>query len=535
MRPQVALGLLFRGSNVAGGRATTYCMGLTVPEGIALGNSPKVVRRSFRARDSPTVDGYRPVVLAVPCPGDVRSIGEMAYGSAPAAAGSPEPTAAPLSGRYRKRDARSTGPTGVHTGHRRHEASVTPPNQSCRGCHQAGLDAILDLGVQPHAASFPTADELVDAPAWPLVLARCRSCGLFQLAGEAPPESDIVGTPAPTASATIARHAEGLVEEVIATGLVRAGGRVVDLASHGGHLAPFLARRGIEATVVEAVPWRVEELRAAGHHVVAADPEAPGFDWSAVMGAELVVDFFRLAHLANLDAGLAAIAAMLGPGGAAVVEFDYALTTIAETQFDAIRHGHFSYLTLHAIEPIVARHGLVVADATRHPVYGGTLRLVLRQGRNAMGSANVDGIRAAERDAGLSDRARLAAFADSVTARCEALQSHLSDARKLGRSVVGYGAPTRASTLLNAAGVTTREIAYTVDRAASKQGRHLPGSGILIRSPDFLRASPPDEVLILTWDIAAEVAAQLDDLPSETRFVVPLPELADVGRPGVQD
>ena len=56
----------------------------------------------------------------------------------------------------------------------------------------------------------------------------------------------------------------GLVDEVVAAGLLGPGTRVVDLASHGGHTAPMLRDRGIDATVYEAVPWRAAALRAGG-------------------------------------------------------------------------------------------------------------------------------------------------------------------------------------------------------------------------------------------------------------------------------
>ena len=111
------------------------------------------------------------------------------------------------------------------------------------------------------------------------------------------------------------------------------------------------------------------------------------------------------------------------------------------------------------------------------------------------------------------------------------MRGHLEQAAAGGRTVAGYGAPTRAVTLLNAAGVTVRELPYTVDRSPAKHGRYLPGTGIPIRDPGALFDAPPDELLILVWDLADEVVAQLPELAGRTRFVTPLPALADVGPP----
>ena len=404
------------------------------------------------------------------------------------------------------------------------------PIGACRACHAAEPVVVLDLGTQPRADSFPATAEVADDARWPLVLGRCPRCGLFQLLGDSPPEEDLVGAAAWTSSATMAAHVDGLIDEVVAAGLLGPGTRVVDLASHGGHTAPMLRQRGIDSTVYEAVPWRAAALRADGHRVIEADPEDVA---AAEAGsADLLIDVYRLAHLPDLDAGVAAIAQLLAPDGAAVIEFDHALSTIGEVQFDALRHGHFSYLTLAALRPLLVRHGLAVTHAVPQPVYGGALRIRLRPAA-APASAAVDpsvaAVLEAERSAGLDDPAFLAGLAGRVADRCAALREHLEVAAREGRRVVGYGAPTRAVTLLNAAGVTARDLPFTVDRSSAKHGRFLPGTGIPIRDPHELVNMPPDELLILTWDLADEVVAQLGELAGRTRFVVPLPALADIG------
>ena len=66
--------------------------------------------------------------------------------------------------------------------------------------------------------------------------------------------------------------------------------------------------------------------------------------------------------------------------------------------------------------------------------------------------------------------------------------------------------------MLNACGITTAEIACIADPDRAKHGRHLPGSRIPIVSPDVLLTEPPDDILVLPWTNAAEVAAPLHPL-----------------------
>ena len=55
----------------------------------------------------------------------------------------------------------------------------------------------------------------------------------------------------------------------------------------------------------------------------------------------------------------------------------------------------------------------------------------------------------------------------------------------------------------------------------------MPGAGVPIHSVEHLLADRPDDVVILTWDIADEVVAQLRRMSVETGWApklhVPLP------------
>jgi hypothetical protein len=107
------------------------------------------------------------------------------------------------------------------------------------------------------------------------------------------------------------------------------------------------------------------------------------------------------------------------------------------------------------------------------------------------------------------------------------LLDFLIGTRRSGKRVVGYGAPAKATTLLNFCGIRTDLLAYTVDRSPHKQGRLVPGVRIPIDVPDRIFESKPDYVVILPWNIADEVRDQLSGVAAwDGRFVVAIPSLA---------
>jgi len=78
--------------------------------------------------------------------------------------------------------------------------------------------------------------------------------------------------------------------------------------------------------------------------------------------------------------------------------------------------------------------------------------------------------------------------------------------------------------LLNYCGIRTDFLDYTVDRSPHKQGKFLPGTRIPIHSPERLRETQPDYVLILPWNLKDEILAQLAYVREwGGRFVVPIP------------
>jgi hypothetical protein len=111
-----------------------------------------------------------------------------------------------------------------------------------------------------------------------------------------------------------------------------------------------------------------------------------------------------------------------------------------------------------------------------------------------------------------------------VAAHRDALRAFLSGLKAEGLSIAGYAAPAKASTLLNYCDIGPETLDYVVDRAATKQGRRIPGVDVPILAPEHMIDTPPDVVLILAWNIAGEIAAQLKPLVDRgVRLATPMP------------
>jgi SAM-dependent methyltransferase len=304
------------------------------------------------------------------------------------------------------------------------------------------------------------------------------------------------------------------------------------LASNDGYLLQYFVEAGINVLGVEpalnvaaaAIDKGVPTLTEFFHEAVAHRLVAAG------KAADLIVANNVLAHVPDLNTFVAGMRVLLKPRGVITVEFPHLMRLIDGNQFDTIYHEHFSYFSLLAAERVFAAHGLTVFDVEELWTHGGSLRLFVRHAadHSRPPSAQVAALRAREEEGGYANPpgGPYASFERRVRATKRNLLEFLIDAKRMGKAVVGYGAPGKGNTLLNYCGIGTDFLDFTVDRNPYKHGRFLPGTHIPIHPPGQIEATRPDYILILPWNLQDEIMAQLAHVRDwGARFVVPIPEL----------
>src|SRR5262249_26890634 len=160
--------------------------------------------------------------------------------------------------------------------------------------------------------------------------------------------------------------------------------------------------------------------------------------------------------------------------------------------------------------------------------HGGSLRIYARHIADTSKAVNprVTELKAREEAAGFTQLELYFSFAEKVKETKRKLLEFLINAKKAGKSIVGYGAPGKGNTLLNYCGIRTDFIDYTVDRNPYKQGKFTPGTHIPICHPDKIKETKPDYLLILPWNLKDEIMAQTAYIGEwGGQFVMAIPEV----------
>ncbi|MDT4991889.1 MAG: hypothetical protein QOH97_1781 [Actinoplanes sp.] len=402
---------------------------------------------------------------------------------------------------------------------------------SCRLCGEPLTETFVDLGMSPLCESYLPAPKL-DGPEtfYPLHVRICSACLLVQLPAYVPGE-EIFSDYAyfSSYSDSWVAHAKRYADEMTDRLGLGPGSLVAEVASNDGYLLQHFVAAGIPVVGVEPAANIAEVARAKG---IRTQVDFLGAKTGAAVAAEygradLVVGNNVYAHVPDIVDFTAGLAALVKPAGLVTLEFPHLLRLIERNQYDTIYHEHYQYLSLLTAIRALASGGLTAVDVDELITHGGSLRVHARPaGAAGEPGPNVKAVLAAEEAAGLHTLAGHAGFAESVFGIKRDLVRFLLAARAEGRSVVGYGAPGKGNTLLNHCGIRADLMAYTVDRSPHKQGWYLPGTHIPIRHPDRIAADRPDYVLVLPWNLRAEISEQLSFVREwGGRLVFPIPTL----------
>jgi SAM-dependent methyltransferase len=384
---------------------------------------------------------------------------------------------------------------------------------ACRFCG-APIDTVFaDLGMSPLANSYlPPERANAMEPFYPLRALVCEHCLLVQLQQFETPEA-IFSEYAyfSSYSTTWLEHSRRYVEAMIERWGLGTSSQVVELASNDGYLLQYFVERGVPVLGVEpAANVAAAAIERGVPTVVEFFGVATAERLAAGRKADLLLGNNVLAHVPDLNDFVAGMKVLLAGDGVITMEFPHLLRLIEDNQYDTIYHEHFSYFSFLTVRQVFAAHGLRLFDVEELETHGGSLRIYGAHADDAS-KPETDRARellAREEAAGLTDLATYRGYARRVTDDKRAVLSLLIDLKREGRSIVGYGAPAKGNTLLNYCGIGTDFLDYTVDLNPHKQGHLLPGSHVPIRPVEALRETQPDVVVILPWNLRAEIMEQ---------------------------
>lgn len=403
------------------------------------------------------------------------------------------------------------------------------PILECQICASDKLKSVLFLGYVPPVNTMPPVGErAVEQPAFPLELFRCEECSLVQIGLEVDAEV-LFPYSYPYLSGTTKILRENFAElyrEASSLIKLSADDLVVDVGSNDGSL--------------------LINFKEGGHRVLGVEPSRAG-EVARDRGIETLTDYFGVklatrlrgergaakvitaanvfAHIGDVHNVTKGVVEWLAEDGVFISESHYLLDLIETLQYDTVYHEHLRYYALGALEALFARHGLEVFHVKRIPTHGGSIRVYAARSGQYPIQTSVAERRADEERFGLYDGSALKTFAARVVCSKLTLYKLLAGLKKDHTRIVGIGAPSRASTLINYVGLDDGIMDSVMEVSGShKLDKYIPGTRIPVIDETALYRNQPDYALLLSWHIADELAVNLRRRGYKGKFIVPLPD-----------
>ena len=402
--------------------------------------------------------------------------------------------------------------------------------ETCRLCGGRHLERVIELVPTPPGNHFVALQDLGTAQkAYPLDIDFCSDCHHLQLGHVVHPEilyqknySYVSGT-----SPVFVKHLKDYASYVVSRFALPAQGLVLDIGSNDGTALSFFQQAGYKVLGIDPA---TEIVESANHKGIETLCEFFGLEvarkYATKYGKAILINSHNAcAHIDDLKGVIEGVEHWLADDGLFVVEVGYLLDIVQNGWFDTIYHEHVDF---HSVEPFVAffrRCGLEVISSQRVSPQGGSIRLIAQKlGRPRKADQSVSELISLEREAGLNRRETFIEFGHKINRIGADLSKLIKELKQKGATIAGFGAPTKATTLLSHFQLG-QALDFLVDENPLKQNLYSPGHHIPVVSAEELYRRKPDYLLILAWNFAENIMERHRAFRAQGgQFIVPMPE-----------
>jgi len=398
-------------------------------------------------------------------------------------------------------------------------------------CGEESLAKVMSLTPTPPGNDFLTKEELGrEEPVYPLDLYFCKGCHHVQLGHVVDPQilyqknySYVSAT-----SAHFVSHLKKYAADMVERFELQADDLVADIGSNDGTCLSFFKEQGMRVVGVDPATDIAERATENGVETVA---DFFGYDLAVALrekygAAKYITSHNACAHIDDLFDVVKGVEHWLAEDGVFVLEVGYLVDVYRNTWFDTIYHEHVDYHTVAPFEKLLARVGMELIAVDRISPQGGSIRvMVQKQGGVIERDKSVDALIALEHELGLDSAEAIHQFDHKIGEVRDKLQKLLVSLKEDGKTIAGFGAPTKATTLMAHFGLDETLLDFIVDDNPLKQGLFTPTTHIPVLSADVLYERKPDYLLILAWNFAEPIMKMHQKYRDEVgQFILPMPE-----------
>jgi SAM-dependent methyltransferase len=397
-------------------------------------------------------------------------------------------------------------------------------------CDSNRIIKTFSLSPTPPGNDFLDKDELGrHEQLYPLDLYFCEDCYHIQLGHVVSPmvlyQKNYTYVSA--TSKQFVDHLKIYAENMINNFNLQPNSLVIDIGSNDGTCLSFFQNHGMKVLGVDPATEIAQKASANGINTIS---DFFSYKLSKSLhkrygSASFVTSHNACAHIDNLLDIVKGVEFLLDEDGLFVLEVGYFVDVYSNTWFDTIYHEHLDFHTVAPFEKLFERAGMEIIGVDRISPQGGSIRIISqKKGGKLQRDNSVDELILLEHKLGLDNVKTFYEFADKINLVKVSLHKLIKDLKANNKSIAGFGAPTKATTLMSHFDIDENVLDFIVDDNPLKQGLYTPISHIPILSADALYERKPDYVMILAWNFADPIIQMHKKYSNEIgKFILPMP------------
>ena len=166
-------------------------------------------------------------------------------------------------------------------------------------------------------------------------------------------------------------------------------------------------------------------------------------------------------------------------------------------------------------------------DVKKINTHGGSIRCVVQKSSgHRKVNKSVQEFVQLEKSMSFDKKDKFINFSENISKKKRELNKFLHEIKSENKTIVGFGAPAKATTLMYEFGLDNDVLEFIVDDSPWKQELYSPGLHIPILSSSYIKTFKPDYLLILAWNFANSIIKKNQEYTqSGGKFIIPLPNL----------
>ncbi len=374
----------------------------------------------------------------------------------------------------------------------------------CRCCGNNNLKRVVSLGYQPLANNLLNKKD-EKSELYPLELNYCNNCHNCQLSVAIDPKKMFSNYLYTSSTSRIFRnHFTNAAKKYIKDlKLNPKKSYIIDVGSNDGvALKPFKDLNfknilGIEPAKNLAKLANKNKIKTFNGFLTKKNIK------KIKKNADLILASNVFAHSDNLKEMAECMINLLSKKGTIIIEIQYLLNTLQDLTFDNIYHEHYNYWSITSLINFFNQFKVKIFRAEKINTHGGSLRIYIKKDKKVKIENSVKTLVIEEEKYGIKNIKTYQNFGRKVYEIRENFIKNINKLRKRKKTIIGFGAPAKATTLLNFFGIK-KQIDYIVEDNSFKHNKIIPGVGIPIYSKKKIKEKSPT-VLVLAWNFYDDI------------------------------